>query len=180
MDVDGAASAGAQEEKSNDKVVEVRNPSFEVERYANEYTGRTKLERLLFIARRCPDVKDRALRMAVDNAKSVKDTRLYGQIMDAAGGLADGKNDIPWMQRTEAVNIQKTKELDDLVIKWRNLSKREQTRSAYMDAAKHYSSKGEYGAALSKFIEAKDYISQVEHQLEANLQITIASIRLGS
>lgn len=118
--------------------------------------------------------------MAVDNAKSVKDTRLYGKIMDAAGGVADGKNDIPWMQRTEAMNIQKTKELDDLVIKWRNLSKREQTRSAYMDAAKHYSSKGEYGAALSKFIEAKDYISQVEHQLEANLEITIASIRLGS
>lgn len=64
-------------EASSEEVVLVNNPTFELEMYAAQYTGLAKLNRLLFIADRCPPLRIEALRMAMDHVMGTLNVSKY-------------------------------------------------------------------------------------------------------
>ncbi|WOL00110.1 COP9 signalosome complex subunit 1-like isoform X2 [Canna indica] len=68
----------------------------DVETYAARYTGRTKVTRLLFIAERCGNERMQldALRMAHDEIKKGKDTRLYREVTAKIGGRLGHRYDL--------------------------------------------------------------------------------------
>lgn len=52
----------------------------DLETYANCYTGLAKLQRLIFIADRCPQLRVEALRMAIHYVQTTYNVNLYTQL----------------------------------------------------------------------------------------------------
>lgn len=52
----------------------------DLETYANCYTGLAKLQRLVFIADRCPQLRVEALRMAIHYVQTTYNVNLYTQL----------------------------------------------------------------------------------------------------
>lgn len=111
MDVEGEVPAAAAEAVANGlggaepSPAPVSAEQLDVEAYAAQYTGRTRLARLLFIAERCgvEAVELEALRMAYDEVKRGEDTMFHREVTNKINGRLGPKYalDQAW---TDSVN----------------------------------------------------------------------------
>ena len=81
-------------------------PTFELESYIDNYKGRTRLIRLLFIGTTSEVIGREALRLAIPEAKHGTDTQLYLRLVDALRDAAPedplARRDDAWVQQKEA------------------------------------------------------------------------------
>jgi len=65
----------------------IPDASFNLSAYAKQYAGKSKVERLIFIAEKCPSLQRDAFRMAVEEAKKGSDVELYMRATTSAQKL---------------------------------------------------------------------------------------------
>ncbi|KAB7504591.1 COP9 signalosome complex subunit 1b [Armadillidium nasatum] len=69
-----------ENENTEEEAIIVENTTLDLETYSNSYTGLAKLQRLIFIADRCPQLKIEALKMAISYVQTTFNVNLYSQL----------------------------------------------------------------------------------------------------
>ncbi|CAG0917261.1 unnamed protein product [Notodromas monacha] len=80
MQVDAPVDEPMENNEEVEQPFVVENPSFDLETYANSYTGYARLVRLLYIADHCPSLRIDALKMALVNVQTTFNVLSYQQI----------------------------------------------------------------------------------------------------
>src|SRR5689334_443965 len=83
-----AAAASVESKKEEKKeviMVEINASDFDLEAYIHNYSGHTKISRLLFIAEHCKALENDAYKMAIDELKKTMNTALYKSVTEKVG-----------------------------------------------------------------------------------------------
>eukprot|EP00484_Ammonia_sp_Unknown_P016470 CAMPEP_0197035598 /NCGR_PEP_ID=MMETSP1384-20130603/13347_1 /TAXON_ID=29189 /ORGANISM="Ammonia sp." /LENGTH=515 /DNA_ID=CAMNT_0042465677 /DNA_START=95 /DNA_END=1642 /DNA_ORIENTATION=- len=186
MEVDEKASE-SKEQKSEETVIQKKTATIEyaeldVTKYAANYSGKVKVDRLLHIARVCPSKKKDCYRLAVEEVRKGIDVGIYDRVMEEGQKLLGAQEcqfDAAWMTAQSQKNEKQVRYLEDEIQRWRNLSNREKICSSYLEAAEYCVSIGNFNTAISRYIEAKSYAGDTKMLLDINLKIMVTSIRSG-
>ena len=185
MEVDEKASE-SKEEKENTKIEKkttvIDYKGFDIKKYASNYSGKVKVDRLLHIARVCPSLKKDCYRLAVEEVRKGIDVGIYDRVMEEGQKLLGAEEcqfDAAWMTQQTTKNEKHVRYLEDEIQRWRNLSNREKICSSYLEAAEYCVSIGNFNTAISRYIEAKSYAGDTKMLLDINLKIMITSIKSG-
>ena len=82
------------------------NHPFDFDQYVSNYTGRTLVDRLLFLIPQCPSLAVQAAQLVAENLKQMRDISLYTTLMhvyDQASHIASPEEPLPPF--AEVVNI---------------------------------------------------------------------------
>lgn len=189
MDVEGEVSAAAAAAVTNGLGGAEPSPAplsaeqLDVEAYAAQYSGRTRLLRLLFIAERCgvEAVELEALRMAFDEARKRDDTLLY---RDAAhrikGRLGPAyRYDQAWVDSVHRRADQRKEKLDNELNGYRTNLIKESIRMGYNDIGDFYYAHGQLSDAFKNYIRTRDYCTTSKHVVQMCMNVILVSIELG-
>ncbi|XP_003746672.1 COP9 signalosome complex subunit 1 [Galendromus occidentalis] len=181
-------------EERPEEVVSVQSPTFDLEIYAAQYVGYAKLNRLLFIADRCPPMRIEALRLAMDHVKGTLNVNKYQVIFkklcealqDARSqGFPDSADvqDLPqidtqWVDSRLKQVAVKTEKLDNDLKNYKANSIKESIRRGTDDLGDHYLDCGDLNNALRAFARARDYCTSGRHVIDYCLNVTRVSVYL--
>ncbi|XP_022650923.1 COP9 signalosome complex subunit 1-like isoform X2 [Varroa jacobsoni] len=200
--IDECCRAG--EPAAEEPIVTVHRPTLELESYAANYTGLAKLNRLMFIADRCPTLRVEALRMALDHVMGTlnvaKYTEIHRKLTEALsrgppsdvqmanagpGGVPDvaESNEIPpldnaWIDTRTKQTALKTEKLDTDLKNYKANSIKESIRRGTDDLGEHYLDCGDLNNALRCFGRARDYCTSGKHIVDYCLNVTRVSVYL--
>jgi len=172
---------------SREQPVLIDYPDFDVQYYIHEYKGRSKLQRLMFIADRCPSAREKATTLLMQAVKeevrgAIVDMRLYREIFTYGKKyLTETKEpDEKYIQLTTQKNQVRRTKLEDEIQKWRNLAQKDNSRIAHLRNAEFLCRLGDFQLAIHKLSDAKEFASTAEEMIECHLQIIFASVKEGS
>lgn len=197
----------AVEENDNteEEPVIVESTSLDLETYANSYTGLAKLQRLIFIADRCPQLRVEALRMAILYVQTTYNVNLYTQLHrkiqeavsganaasaslpDIAGGQMAGgvaanlpAVDMQWVESRAKKAALKLEKLDTDLKNSKVNSIKESIRRGHDDLGDHYLDCGDLSNALKCYSRARDYCTSFKHIINMCLNVIKVSIYLNN
>ncbi|CAM0870445.1 unnamed protein product [Alopecurus aequalis] len=155
----------------------------DVEAYAAQYKGRTRLPRLLFIADKCgvEPVALEALRMAHDEARAREDAALY---RDAAHRIAGRlgpryRYDQGWVDAVNRRADQRKEKLENELNGYRTNLIKESIRMGYNDIGDFYYGHGHLSEAFKSYIRTRDYCTTSKHVVQMCMNVILVSIQLG-
>ncbi|KAJ5936702.1 hypothetical protein N7466_003152 [Penicillium verhagenii] len=161
-----SASAVADEPVApRDKVHEI--PKFDLEQYIENYTGRTRFNRLYFIGTTSTVLAADALRLAIAEAKSGKDVKLYEKAVRAFAEVAPGEEgaflDSVWLQNLQKSVKAHTDRLEHELRGYKNNLIKESIRMGNEDLGNHYYETGDLWEAAKSYTRMRDYCTTPNH-----------------
>ncbi|KAK0528440.1 hypothetical protein OC834_004051 [Tilletia horrida] len=164
---------------------------FDWEAYASNYQGRTKIQRLMYIAAHCPQLRKPTAEAAAELYKSLTaDASAYQQAMllrntnpDAAQSLLPADQRAPvdssWIKQTQERARQKTERLELELRQYTNNLIKESIRMAHRDLGHHARYCGDLSTAYSCYTKTRDYCTTSEAVMEMCLNSIDICIELG-
>eukprot|EP00112_Aurelia_sp_Birch-Aquarium-sp1_P001823 Seg1198.3 transcript_id=Seg1198.3/GoldUCD/mRNA.D3Y31 product="COP9 signalosome complex subunit 1" protein_id=Seg1198.3/GoldUCD/D3Y31 len=171
----------------------VESPTLDLDVYASSYKGLTKLLRLLFIAKHCPNLAVDALRIASTSAKSTHNTDVYKEVMrklteaygsrESPATVAEGQGYAPqidqnWLDTTEKRAQTKLETLETDLKFYKSNSIKESIRRGHDDLGDHYLDCGDLTNALKCYSRARDYCISATHIVNMCLNVIKVSVFL--
>eukprot|EP00898_Chlorokybus_atmophyticus_P005592 jgi/Chlat1/6033/Chrsp4S06328 len=155
---------------------------FDVEAYASNYTGHTKIERLRFIAERMgPPHNADAMRMAVAELRKGENTQLYTEVVEAAAGKFGSHEfnvDKSWVDAIDRRATQRHEKLELELNGYKTNLIKESIRMGHNDLGDFYYQRGELQNALKSYIRTRDYCTTSKHIIAMCLNVIRVSIEL--
>ncbi|KAI8050865.1 26S proteasome subunit RPN7-domain-containing protein [Syncephalis plumigaleata] len=149
-----------------------------LENYAENYQGHVKIERLVFIAERCPNLQVDAYRLALAEIKAnTLDAKRYKQLivkLNAAlesHGQAPMEFDAQWVEQTETKVKRRFDELEADLKGYRSNLIKESIRIGLHELADHHYAYGDLTNALKNYSRAREYCSTAAQTIENCLSI---------
>ncbi|KAG8073169.1 hypothetical protein GUJ93_ZPchr0006g46247 [Zizania palustris] len=189
MDVEGEVPAAAAAAVANGLGSAEPSPApiaaeqLDVEAYAAQYTGRTRLGRLLFIADRCgvEAVELEALRMAYDEIKRGEDTMFH---RDVALKIKDRLGpryllDQAWADSVNRRAEHRKEKLESELNGYRTNLIKESIRMGYNDIGDFFYAHGHLSDAFKSYIRTRDYCTTSKHIVQMCMNVILVSIELG-
>ena len=195
MIVDVVDASELEQAESSDLMVPesdiiVTEPSVDPETMVSGYSGRSKVDRLIFIAKRAPSLAIDALRMALAELRSLDDTARFVAVAQelqtvlSNQGIAPTAKDLlptdPWVEQTNRMVLQRQERLElDLKNYSANMIK-ESVRMGYYDLAEHYYRIGDLAGALRFYGKTRDYCTTPKHIIDMSwnqIMVTACKIR---
>ncbi|KAI9008335.1 26S proteasome subunit RPN7-domain-containing protein [Gaertneriomyces semiglobifer] len=171
--------------KKTSKII-VENPSLDLEAYAANYTGHTKIERLLFIADRCPPLAVDAYSAALQELQSTADVSKYvkvhkklNEVLSANGKPSASLNE-PWIDRMTKEARLKTEKLEKELKDYKNNMIKESIRMGYNDLGDHLYSCGDLIGAQRAYARTRDYNTTAKHIVDMCLNMIKVNIETGN
>jgi COP9 signalosome complex subunit 1 len=164
---------------------------FDWELYIQAYSGRDKVERLLFLAKRDPSLRticsDAALK---EITESMKDVKLYHRALSirntsaesGAPALPNGERaraDEAWCEHWEQHNRVELEKLDLELRNYQNNLIKESIRMGYRDLGDHLRATGNLDEALKYYLKTRDYCSTNEHLVDMCVHVVEVALELG-
>lgn len=175
----------------------VENPTLDLEQYASSYSGLMRIERLQFIADRCPQLRVEALKMALSfvqrtfnvdvyeeiHRKLSEAIRYQGEVQNAPDALPEGSLDPPpldtaWVEATRKKALLKLEKLDTDLKNYKGNSIKESIRRGHDDLGDHYLDCGDLSNALKCYSRARDYCTSAKHVINMCLNVIKVSVYL--
>lgn len=178
----------------------VRNPTLDLETYANSYKSLARLHRLMFIATHCPSMRVEALKMAIQYVMGTYNVTLYqalhkklqesigtnstANLPDVAGGGAQSTSqdipafDIHWVESKSKKAALKLEKLDTDLKNYKSNSIKESIRRGHDDLGDHYLDCGDLSNALKCYSRARDYCTSGKHVVNMCLNVIKVSVYL--
>lgn len=153
--------------------------SFDLDVYASRYEGRTKIQRLQFIASRSAALRPDALRMAVQEAKIGCDTALYKEILHHAEGLTAPEfvQDQAWIiERDQSASRELTKLRCDLEENKQHPNK-EVIRTGHNDLGDFFHKRGKLQQARGDYAKTRDYCINAAQHAQMCLKVITVSVQ---
>lgn len=198
----------AVEENDNteEEPVIVESTSLDLETYSNSYIGLAKLQRLMFIADRCPQLRIEALRSAINYVQITYNVNLYTQLhrklQEAASNVGGGGAailpdiaggqmgpgavgnlpalDMQWVESRAKKAALKLEKLDTDLKNSKVNSIKESIRRGHDDLGDHYLDCGDLSNALKCYSRARDYCTSFRHIVNMCLNVIKVSIYLNN
>ncbi|KAF7723621.1 cop9 signalosome complex subunit [Apophysomyces ossiformis] len=147
--------------------------NLDFESYINNYQGRTRINRALFIAQHCDSLEIEAYKFALNEIKeTTKNVKQYKKCVEALNLALRKQNlepielDQDWITNTKKDNKARLEQLDAALKTYKNSLIKESIRVTQTGLGDFYFSCGENGAALKNYIRARDYCATSQHVLE--------------
>ncbi|XP_016839355.1 COP9 signalosome complex subunit 1 [Nasonia vitripennis] len=191
MQVDAPAE---DNDNSEEEPYIVENPTLDLESYANQYTGRAKLFRLIYIADHCPSLRIEALKMAITYVMTTFNVSLYLILLKKAAqalstpGLPDVAAqsttqeiftiDQMWVDTRSKKAAMKLEKFDTDLKNYKSNSIKESIRRGHDDLGDHYLDCGDLGNALKCYSRARDYCTSGKHVINMCWNVLKVSIYL--
>jgi len=166
---------------------EMDYPKFDIKNYIADYKGRTKIQRLMFLADRCESARESAVQLLIQIGQSkgedaIKDNNLYREIFKYGKQYLQKypEPDKKYMQQNSELNMIRRTQLEDEIQKWRNLANRTNSRRAHLNSASFLCELGEFEMAIHKLMDAKEFAETQAEMIECQMQIILASVKQGT
>ncbi|XP_067936793.1 COP9 signalosome complex subunit 1-like [Watersipora subatra] len=188
---DGSDSEAADRDEA---ATIVHNSSLDLETYISSYQGMAKLQRLLYISERCPNLQIEALKMATTAVMRTYNTGLYqvihkkllealtkGSVLpDAVAGFVRNTPplDTNWIEGTSKRAAQKLEKLDTDLKNYRGNSIKESIRRGHDDLGDHHLECGDLHNALKCYSRARDYCTNARQLVNTCMNVIKVSIYL--
>lgn len=154
---------------------------FDWEAYISNYTGYTKVQRLLHIAKSSPSVRAPAASLAAAIVKAeTSDTTTYQQALNIRNTDTDSVPlpppqreaiDTAWVQTTDKAARAKAEKLELELRNYQNNLIKESIRMANKDIADHWRTRGALMEASKFYQRTRDFCATTEHVVEMCLNI---------
>jgi len=204
VDVPVASSSHSNSASKALKTVELPDPSvFDLSLYADNYSGRRRAQRLLFIARACPTLALEAYTLAAATLKeSTLDYTLYSTAIQehntalnnfkkecasaehptqAALAAADKTPLAVDQSWADATRRSSNKELDKLEVELKNYQNnliKESIRMGYRDLGNYYHRAGELQLSIRSHTKSRDFCSTPSHVVEMCLSVIEVALEM--
>ncbi|KAG0349349.1 cop9 signalosome complex subunit [Podila humilis] len=178
------------------KLVEVDAPNnLDLDTYIANYKGHTKINRLEFIAERCPSLQVDALKMAVEEMKNNQTlnvqryVNLVKKLQDAVKvyGQSGTKvsNDLltldkAWVDSQALKAKQVADQLEAELKNYKRNAIKESIRMGNTELGNHYYECGDLTGAHRSYSRTRDYCTTPKHILELCMNVIKVSIELGN
>ncbi|KAI5564442.1 hypothetical protein POPTR_014G075500v4 [Populus trichocarpa] len=177
---------GGADVSNNRKRPIISSEQLDIEAYAGLYTGRTKITRLLFIADRCGQnnntaMKMEALRMAYEEIKKGENTQLFRDVVQKIDGRL-GSNygmDSAWCEMVDRRADQRKEKLENELNAYRTNLIKESIRMGYNDFGDYYYAHGYLADAFKSYARTRDYCTTSKHVIHTCMSAILVSIEMG-
>ena len=170
--------------------IDVDQDEFDWESYISAYKGRTKIDRLLFLAEKASSLRQPCSSVALDLiTTTTKDIQLYHRALYIRN--TKGQNRSPllpkeerqevngeWCETTEKSNRTELEKLDLELRNYQNNLIKESIRMGYRDLGDHMRSVGSLHEAFKYYINTRDFCSTNEHLVEMCLNVIEVSLEM--
>eukprot|EP00245_Coleochaete_scutata_P005782 TRINITY_DN19649_c0_g1_i1.p1 TRINITY_DN19649_c0_g1~~TRINITY_DN19649_c0_g1_i1.p1 ORF type:complete len:435 (-),score=92.43 TRINITY_DN19649_c0_g1_i1:295-1599(-) len=175
--------AGPSEPAVHDADGPGSNQQFDLETYASNYTGHTKITRLRFIAERCNNrsMELEALRMALDEIRKGDNTFVYLETVEKVYGKLgpEYQLDQDWVDATDRRVTQRHEKLEGELNAYKTNLIKESIRMGYNDLGDFYYNRGDLQQAFKQYVRTRDYCTTSKHIIAMCLNVILVSIELG-
>eukprot|EP00177_Eucheuma_denticulatum_P005719 GFKZ01010422.1.p1 GENE.GFKZ01010422.1~~GFKZ01010422.1.p1 ORF type:complete len:453 (+),score=72.98 GFKZ01010422.1:174-1532(+) len=153
--------------------------SFDLDVYASRYEGRTKIQRLQFIASRSAVLRPDALRMAVHEAKKGCDTALYKEILHQADGLTAPEfvPDQNWIVQMDQAASRELTKLRGVLEEKKQRTNKEVIRTGHTDLGDFFHQRGKLQQARGDYTKTRDYCINAAQHAEMCLKVITVSVQ---
>lgn len=145
--------------------------SFDLEQYISNYTGLTKIKRLLFVADNSPDLRKEAARLAIQELKKGKNTQLYKEVVEKYGNDVGHVFDGNWVA---TVDQEAQKELEKLELDlngFRTNLIKESIRIGHNELGDFHFARGDMNNAVKSYLRTRDYCTSPKHVIQMCLNV---------
>eukprot|EP00803_Ostreobium_quekettii_P008074 evm.model.scf_194.2 EVM.evm.TU.scf_194.2 scf_194:11876-18216(-) len=147
--------------------------NFDVEAYISNYQSHTKVDRLLFIAKKLAGAEQEleALRMAIDELKKAADANRYMEAVKQVDGRLgpEYELDSAWVERTSQQAVSHQEELEQNLHTYKTNLIKESIRMGYKDLGNFYYEHGMLQESFKHFLKTRDYATTPKHHMEMYL-----------
>ncbi|KAH8488551.1 hypothetical protein Peur_059775 [Populus x canadensis] len=179
------ANGGADVSNNRNRPI-ISSEQLDIEAYAGLYTGRTKITRLLFIADRCGQnnntaMKMEALRMAYEEIKKGENTQSFRDVVHKIDGRL-GSNygmDSAWCEMVDRRADQRKEKLENELNAYRTNLIKESIRMGYNDFGDYYYAHGYLADAFKSYARTRDYCTTSKHVIHTCMSAILVSIEMG-
>jgi len=174
--------AAKRDEKEKKEVIQVQiNPEdFDLESYINNYSGHTKIARLIFIAEHCKALEKDAYRMAIDELKKTMNTSLYRSLQERVGERLGFPLDTQWVESTDKKAAAQQERLELELNGYKTNLIKESIRMGHNDLGDFHYNRGDLNTALKCYVRTRDYCTTSKHIIQMCLNVIKVSIELGN
>lgn len=170
--------------------IQLAEEEFDWETYISAYKGRTKIDRLLFLAEKVPSFRQPCSSAALDLITSTtKDVQLYHRALYIRNTKPENGSpllpkeerrdvNVDWCETTEKANRIELEKLDLELRNYQNNLIKESIRMGYRDLGDHMRTVGNLHEAFKYFINTRDYCSTNEHLVEMCLNVIEVSLEM--
>ncbi|CEG44807.1 cop9 signalosome complex subunit 1-like [Plasmopara halstedii] len=134
---------------------------FDVEAYAAKYSGRNRIERLIFLTETCPTLEAEAKRALLRELKGGLNMGLYTELL--GDKATDESSFIDSVKHNAA---QQHERLEQELNSYKSTMIKESIRMGHNDLGDFYYELGDLPAALKSFAQARDYCTTDKHIIE--------------
>ncbi|KAF9136299.1 COP9 signalosome complex subunit 1 [Mortierella sp. 14UC] len=202
LTADGGNNNGGQDHTGNSKrkrfvkVVEVDAPNnLDLDAYIATYKGHTKVNRLEFIADRCPALQIDALKLAIQELRNTNTLhisrymnlvrKLNEAVKFGGPGSASVSSDLltvdkAWADGQMLKAKQQTDLLEGELKNYKRNSIKESIRMGNIELGNHYYACGDLTSAHRSYSRTRDYCTTSKHIIELCMNVIKASIELGN
>jgi len=158
--------------------VEINPDDFSLDSYIGNYSGYTRLFRLLHIADHCKALELDALKLAHDIVKTTLNTGLYSTICDKIGSRLGPAYDldIAWREQIDKKAQQQQDKLEIELGNHRTSLIKENIRAGHSDLGDFFYARGDLPSALKSYVRMRDYSSTTP--LMVNLCLTVIRVAI--
>ncbi|KAL9652431.1 hypothetical protein ABK040_000004 [Willaertia magna] len=154
--------------------------SFDLDQYISQYSGLTKLKRLLFIVDNSKDLRQKALKRLLDELKQGKNTTLYKEVIEKYGKELGLSVDNDWISKVDdAAQTQQQRLETELNAHKTNLIK-ESIRMGHNELGDFHYDRGNLQEALKAYLRTRDYCTSSKHVIEMCLNVIRISIEMNN
>ncbi|CAG8535831.1 18266_t:CDS:2, partial [Racocetra persica] len=180
------SNANAKRKRTLDIVVDSPN-NLDLDTYIANYKGHTKVDRLLFIAKRCPPLQIDAYKLALqelrdnslDHNKYLNTANKLNEVL-ASQGYPSYPVDNAWVETTQKRAKTTLERLEVELKNFKNNLIKESIRMGHNDLGDHYYHCGNPTNALKCYSRTRDYCTTSKHVIEMCLNVIKVSIELGN
>jgi len=174
--------AAKKDDKEKKEIVQVQiNPEdFDLEAYINNYSGHTKIARLIFIAEHCKSLEKDAYRTAIEELKRTMNTSLYRSLHEKVGERLGFPLDTQWIDSTDKKAAAQQERLELELNGYKTNLVKESIRMGHNDLGDFHYNRGDLNTALKCYVRTRDYCTTSKHIIQMCLNVIKVSIELGN
>jgi COP9 signalosome complex subunit 1 len=154
--------------------------SFDLEQYISNYSGLTKIKRLIFIADNSTELRKEAARLAIQELKNGVNTLLYKEVVEKYGNEVGHTFDANWVATVDQEAQKRLEKLEIELNSYRTNLIKESIRMGHNDLGDFYFSRGDMNNAVKSYLRTRDYCTSSKHVIQMCLSVIKIGIETGN
>lgn len=150
-------------------------PKLDLDLYIQNYSGRTRFDRLLHIAKSSVPLCVDALKAAIAEAKAGTDITQYNDAWDcirfAAPGEPEAQKDQAWVDKTDRANRAETARLEAELKQYRHNLIKESIRMGNEELGEHFEKIGSLSEAAEAYNRMRQDVTTTKHIIDCGLHL---------